>query len=200
MKMLTISVLLALSLTAAYADDKSEVTHLANPTDTVRRVNIAGDYALMSVTYKQEGGGQVVARKLNGKWIKLASGGGAMGPHEFYQLGVPLELWSQLAKYKYSKSDVDAALNSGSAWPETHQRVLGEDDIGYDSAYVLTMMRNEIFARHGMRFQDPLIASYFATRRWYHPTSGFNPNSLTPLEKKNAAYIQGLQNRKGRNL
>lgn len=192
--------LILASLTSAFADDKSEVSRLAHPTDTVRRVTIVKDYAIVHVTYKQEGGGQIVARKVNGRWISLGGGGGAMGPHEFYQYGIPPQYWSQLGGFKYPQADIDAALNSGPGWPETNQRVLGEDDIGYRSAYELTMMRNEIFARHGMRFKDPLIASYFATRRWYHPSSSFNPNSLTPLEQKNAAFIQSLQNRKGRNL
>ena len=54
-------------------------------------------------------------------------------------------------------------------------------------------LRNEIFARHGRRFKDPLLQSYFASQEWYRPDPKFDLKSLTAIEKKNVATIQAYE-------
>jgi hypothetical protein len=45
--------------------------------------------------------------------------------------------------------------------PETHQRVLGPRDLEGKTADQLRLMRNEIFARYGLRFRDPALRARF---------------------------------------
>jgi hypothetical protein len=56
-------------------------------------------------------------------------------------------------------------------------------------------LRNEIFARHGRVFKDPLLQSYFASQDWYHANPKFDLTSLTPIERKNVATIQSYEAR-----
>lgn len=54
-------------------------------------------------------------------------------------------------------------------------------------------LRNEIFARHGRRFKDPLLQSYFASQEWYRADAKFDLKSLTATEKKNVSTIQAYE-------
>ena len=55
--------------------------------------------------------------------------------------------------------------------------------------------KNEIYARHGRRFKDPDLQSYFDSKSWYkgrYDPDDFDKNhssDLSSLEKKNAEYI-----------
>jgi hypothetical protein len=50
-------------------------------------------------------------------------------------------------------------------------------------------LRNEIFARHGRRFRDPRLQSYFASFAWYKPSDSFREEQLNATERKNADLI-----------
>jgi len=50
-------------------------------------------------------------------------------------------------------------------------------------------LRNEIYARHGRRFQDPALQRYFASFSWYKPKDSFQENQLNETEKANAHLI-----------
>lgn len=60
---------------------------------------------------------------------------------------------------------------------------------------VARRLRNEIFARHGRAFKDPMLQSYFASQEWYHANPKFDLKSLTPIEKKNVTTIQTYEAR-----
>jgi hypothetical protein len=50
-------------------------------------------------------------------------------------------------------------------------------------------LRNEIYARHGRRFSDPMLQRYFASFSWYKPNDGFRESQLNDTERKNAELI-----------
>ncbi len=50
-------------------------------------------------------------------------------------------------------------------------------------------LRNEIYARHGRRFRDPMLQRYFASFSWYKPNDAFSENQLNPTERMNAGLI-----------
>ena len=50
-------------------------------------------------------------------------------------------------------------------------------------------LRNEIYARHGRRFSDPMLQRYFASFAWYKPNDGFREDQLNNTERKNAELI-----------
>jgi len=56
-------------------------------------------------------------------------------------------------------------------------------------------LRNEIFARHGRKFRDPMLQSYFASLDWYHPDPRFDESSLSPIEKANVQTIFSYEQR-----
>jgi hypothetical protein len=57
-------------------------------------------------------------------------------------------------------------------------------------------LRNEIYARHGRRFQDPKLQRYFASFAWYKPIDGFRESQLNETERTNAALISQYEHGK----
>jgi serine/threonine-protein kinase len=79
------------------------------------------------------------------------------------------------------------------------RRVTDADLVG-KTAFEIDIMRNEIFARHGRRFNAPALPSYFNSQPWYRQIyePDIFPNSLlSNLEKENAQYILDFQQRNG---
>ena len=56
-------------------------------------------------------------------------------------------------------------------------------------------MRNEVFARHGHRFQNPRLNKLFSAQSWYSPTTDDASSALTELERKNVALIRSVEKR-----
>jgi hypothetical protein len=57
-------------------------------------------------------------------------------------------------------------------------------------------LRNEIYARHGRRFQDPKLQRYFASFAWYKPSDAFRESQLSETERSNAALISQYEHGK----
>lgn len=79
--------------------------------------------------------------------------------------------------------------------PFSNERYLTDADLDPLSEWELKLARNEIYARHGRRFKDPDLQSYFDSKSWYrgrYDPDDFDKNhssDLSTLEKKNAEYI-----------
>jgi len=56
-------------------------------------------------------------------------------------------------------------------------------------------LRNEIYARHGMIFQDPWLREYFQSQSWYKPDPEFREALLTGVERANVAQIRAYEER-----
>lgn len=163
---------------------------------TMESVRRSGDYALATVGYPQdEGEGTVLLRKFQGHWQELVGGGGAMDTQQLNLFGVPRKHWQQLVGSQVSPPDLDQP-----GWPETSERRLSQDDLAQRSAFELTLMRNEIFARKGYEFQDPILREYFSSRPWYKVNPQFTPKSLSATENYNAELIQTYQNNSAKNF
>ena len=63
-------------------------------------------------------------------------------------------------------------------------------DYTYRTKEVLTLMRNEIFARHGYRFSDPTLKNYFESCDWYKPATSNSEVRLSELESLNVSLIK----------
>ena len=75
-------------------------------------------------------------------------------------------------------------------------RLLTAADLQGKSSWDLDVLRNEIYARHGRRFENPRLQSYFESQAWYHgvyPASRFRDDWLTPVERANATLIHEFQ-------
>lgn len=54
----------------------------------------------------------------------------------------------------------------------------------------LRLMRNEILARHGWKFQSQDLRDYFETQPWYHPVANNNTIKLNIVEQTNVQLIK----------
>lgn len=90
-----------------------------------------------------------------------------------------------------------AATQLPGRWPESGVRVLTEDDLAGLSASELRVMRNEIYARHGRRFQSADLRSYFESQRWYVPLTDGVP-TLSRTEMANVEFILRAEQKRGR--
>ena len=99
------------------------------------------------------------------------------------------------------KNDVKITATSPSSTPTylfLSERPISDQDLAGKSALDVDIMRNEVFARYGRRFQDPELQSYFSSQPWYKPLYApdqFPEGLLTPIEMQNVTYIREFQSR-----
>ena len=77
------------------------------------------------------------------------------------------------------------------AWTST--RPVTDADLDGRSNWELTLMRNEIYARHGRPFTNKYIRNYFLSQPWYSPNPNYRDSWLSRLERENAEYIRDYQ-------
>ena len=96
---------------------------------------------------------------------------------------------------------------TGPRWPWTSQRPVREDDLANLSREELLIMRNEIYARHGMVFRQPELRQYFQKQSWYHPRGTLENQQkfikqlwaeLNSTEKNNIQFIIKYARKAGR--
>ena len=77
-------------------------------------------------------------------------------------------------------------------------RQVTEADLKNKSAWTLDIMRNEIYARRGRKFENEKLQAYFDRQSWYRPIYSpqeFNSVWLSPQEINNAKFILDYQKR-----
>jgi len=81
----------------------------------------------------------------------------------------------------------------GVMWPGTRERQLTEADLKGWSNWELTLIRNEIYARHGRPFRNRALHAHFMHTGWYRPDRSFREEWVTGLERRNAEFIWDYQ-------
>lgn len=83
--------------------------------------------------------------------------------------------------------------------PESGTRLLKESDIKGMSRYDLALARNEIYARHGRKFQTAEYNAYFTSKPWYKINPNYNysddDSNLNDIEIKNVQMILSAERR-----
>jgi hypothetical protein len=74
-------------------------------------------------------------------------------------------------------------------------RALTPKKLGKHSGAEWLVLRSEVEAIHGKRFEEPWLQKYFDERYWYKPSDQFKPKLLSALEKKNLLTIAEAQKR-----
>ena len=74
---------------------------------------------------------------------------------------------------------------------DSSQRLLTADDLTGFSALELRFARNEIFARNGFRFKDPVLREHFSEFAWYNPVT--DNVQLSAIEKANIALLKSAE-------
>lgn len=78
-------------------------------------------------------------------------------------------------------------------YPVASNRILTYDDVAYMNKKDLTIMRNEIFARHGYIFKTQEMIEYFSKQNWYRPLYDDVYKDLSDIENKNIQYIKSFE-------
>ena len=99
--------------------------------------------------------------------------------------------------YKNGKSHARSNSGTPGFFPEGSDRLLTERDLKYLSDWGMAVITNEIYARHGMIFNDGMLGKHFKSQKWYHPTSGNVENKLTKMEKENLEFIKNYKAKSG---
>ena len=96
---------------------------------------------------------------------------------------------SQVAAKRFSlKPRACSTAKTAGDYDGSVRRLTG-DDLQTDP-WTLSMMRNEIYARHGYAFADREIAEAFAEMDWYIPCSTNVESKLSPLERDNIQRLR----------
>ena len=83
-------------------------------------------------------------------------------------------------------------------WWQT--RAMTADNLGTHTAAEWRILRAEVEAVHGKRFDDqPWLQQYFEERYWYKPDPAYDAKRLSATERRNLAAIDAAQ-RKGRQV
>jgi len=78
-------------------------------------------------------------------------------------------------------------------YPLASNRLLTYNDVANLPKSELTIMRNEIFARHGYIFKTQEMIQYFSRQNWYRPLYSDVYGSLSEIEKTNINYIKSFE-------
>lgn len=87
-----------------------------------------------------------------------------------------------------SNTQVGIESIEGDFYHITGSRKLTEEDIKGKTKHELKIMRNEIYARHGYIFKDPILRDYFMQKSWYKPTT--ISVTFNDIEQYNVRFIQ----------
>lgn len=95
----------------------------------------------------------------------------------------------------------DTPFSSGYLLP-TDTEYITEADLSGFTREEVTLIRNELFARHGYNFSSESIRSYFEAQSWYEPVPGVDASSFDPAvfndyEQKNLATILSYERSMG---
>lgn len=80
--------------------------------------------------------------------------------------------------------------------PDSSTRRLTDEEVQGLSKEDLRIARNEIYARHGRKFDDMQLQSYFNSKSWYKGTIGpadFKESMLSDIEKDNIQLIKKFE-------
>ena len=105
----------------------------------------------------------------------------------------------ELSADEVQQSILDARLTAdGYILPEADKAYISRDYLQYFSQDDLRLAVNEIYARHGRRFNSADLQNYFDQKTWYQGTiapEAFDESVLNAFEKENAKLIDSMRSR-----
>lgn len=94
------------------------------------------------------------------------------------------------------KEKKPAGSDSDYILPQSTSRLLTDSDVSGLDIRQINYAKNEIYARHGRRFQSAELQNYFNSKSWYRGTidpNAFTNSMLSDIEQKNAEYLSGIE-------
>lgn len=97
-----------------------------------------------------------------------------------------------------TRTDSEGGLSEKSAYilPDASTRLYTQEELETLSLDQKKLARNEIYARHGREFKDPLLQKYFQGKSWYRGTAEpdqFNDRQLNQTERDNLELLKRLE-------
>ena len=92
--------------------------------------------------------------------------------------------------------ETESGTSGGYVLAESSSRLYTAAELQGLSSEQLRYARNEIYARHGRRFNDSKLQAYFDAQSWYSGTiapENFDYYSLSSIERQNIATIQSVE-------
>lgn len=86
----------------------------------------------------------------------------------------------------------DDYMNDGQIFPNSSDEYLSSSDVESLSSNDIQEAINEIYARHGYKFNNDELTDYFSKYDWYHPTissEDFSTNVFSDIERKNIELL-----------
>lgn len=74
--------------------------------------------------------------------------------------------------------------------PDSNNRIIFEHELLQLSPWELKVAKNEIYARHGKKFEAFDLRCYFANKSWYKINHNYSDNLLNTFEKKNLSTLK----------
>lgn len=97
----------------------------------------------------------------------------------------------------YTASSVLALDKSEFILPDSSLRLITAEDVNGFTKEQIRLARNEIYARHGRKFKDEALNSYFSAKAWYkeNPLYKYNNDELnvSEIENKNAHFLLDIE-------
>ena len=97
---------------------------------------------------------------------------------------------------KNNSSSSNSSASSDYVLPSSSSQYLSASDVKNLSSYQLMIARNEIYARHGRKFNDSELQAYFNGKSWYKGTvnpEDFSTSVFNDYEIKNIQLIQSYE-------
>lgn len=143
---------------------------------------------------KDEGNG-VYTGKVDGKGsIKITAYESSIKVETFPDSGMESAFEQIADEYTFGDSTSGGGTYSDAdfIFPRSDSAMLTESDIAGMDSDTLALGRNEIYARHGYIFQDPMFVNYFNSKSWYKPQytgDQFDDSVFNDYERANIQFI-----------
>ena len=82
-----------------------------------------------------------------------------------------------------------ASYNAPSYLFPSHTAYITEADLRGLTKHEVSLIRNEIYARHGYIFKQEEFKVYFNTQDWYNPNENFSTSMFNEIERANIDFI-----------
>ena len=106
------------------------------------------------------------------------------------------EMNGQPAETAAAEAAVDPSKSNTYVLPDSATKKLTESDVAGLSADQLRIARNEIYARHGMKFKSEDLQAWFGAQAWYQGTvsgSDFDDSVLSETERANVKFLKEME-------
>ena len=190
---LSLILLLVCSIGGLAQNDSDFQTLL--PEFQVFSVKTCESWSLLGISYPDGNseGTALLHRRPSG-WELVYRGGGALSEQELYHLGVPISSLPDFG-YRIDASALRTIRASQPRWPRTDRAPLSEETLSLYSPWELNLMKQQILARNGQRFEDRFWKQYFQDRPWYEEDPGFVIRQLSGVALRNYKTLQKMLER-----